>query len=95
MRRRNKERKQADTRKSLVGSGDRSERIRTYNFPQGRMTDHRINLTLYKIEQILDGELEMILTPYRKHTLDLMSKLPKKTECYANNQKSNKMEPQN
>ena len=48
----------ASTRKSLVGSGDRSERIRTYNFPQGRVTDHRINLTLYKIEQIMDGDLD-------------------------------------
>ncbi|MDE2584520.1 MAG: peptide chain release factor 1 [Betaproteobacteria bacterium] len=50
--------KEAATRKSLVGSGDRSERIRTYNFPQGRITDHRINLTLYKIDQIMDGDLE-------------------------------------
>jgi len=49
--------KQAATRKSLVGTGDRSGRIRTYNFPQGRVTDHRINLTLYKIEQIMDGDL--------------------------------------
>jgi peptide chain release factor 1 len=49
--------KQAATRKSLVGTGDRSGRIRTYNFPQGRITDHRINLTLYKIEQIMDGDL--------------------------------------
>jgi peptide chain release factor 1 len=49
---------EASTRRSLVGSGDRSERIRTYNFPQGRVTDHRINLTLYKIEQILDGDLD-------------------------------------
>ncbi|MFN8990877.1 MAG: peptide chain release factor 1 [Betaproteobacteria bacterium] len=48
----------AAARKSLVGSGDRSERIRTYNFPQGRVTDHRINLTLYKIDAIMDGELE-------------------------------------
>ncbi len=50
--------KEAGMRKSLVGSGDRSERIRTYNFPQGRMTDHRINLTLYKLDFIMDGDLE-------------------------------------
>jgi peptide chain release factor 1 len=50
--------KEAATRKSLVGSGDRSERIRTYNFPQGRVTDHRINLTLYRIADITDGDLE-------------------------------------
>jgi peptide chain release factor 1 len=49
--------KEAAQRKSLVGSGDRSERIRTYNFPQGRVTDHRINLTLYKIDAIMDGDL--------------------------------------
>ncbi|MDT8364665.1 MAG: peptide chain release factor 1 [Nitrosomonas sp.] len=49
---------QAATRKSLVGSGERSERIRTYNFPQGRVTDHRINLTLYKMDQVMDGDLE-------------------------------------
>jgi peptide chain release factor 1 len=48
----------ASTRKSLIGSGDRSERIRTYNFPQGRITDHRINLTLYRIDAIMDGELD-------------------------------------
>jgi peptide chain release factor 1 len=54
--------KTASTRKSLIGSGDRSGRIRTYNFPQGRVTDHRINLTLYKIDRIMDGELDEILT---------------------------------
>ena len=53
--------KEASTRKSLVGSGDRSDRIRTYNFPQGRITDHRINLTLYKIDAIMDGDLTDIL----------------------------------
>ncbi len=56
--RRTRHAKEAAERKSLVGSGDRSERIRTYNFPQGRVTDHRINLTLYKIDQIMDGDLE-------------------------------------
>ena len=50
--------KEAAARKSLIGSGDRSERIRTYNFPQGRITDHRINLTLYKIAAIMDGDLD-------------------------------------
>lgn len=50
-----------ETRKSAVGTGDRSERIRTYNFPQGRVTDHRISLTLQKLEQILDGELDEII----------------------------------
>jgi peptide chain release factor 1 len=53
--------KTASTRKSLIGSGDRSERIRTYNFPQGRVTDHRINLTLYKIDRIMDGELDDVV----------------------------------
>ncbi len=53
--------KTASTRKTLIGSGDRSERIRTYNFPQGRVTDHRINLTLYKIERIMDGEMDELL----------------------------------
>ncbi|NWO09490.1 peptide chain release factor 1 [Chromohalobacter salexigens] len=54
---------QADTRRSLVGSGDRSERIRTYNFPQGRITDHRINLTLYKLGDVVAGELDEVINP--------------------------------
>jgi peptide chain release factor 1 len=54
---------QARTRKLLVGSGDRSERIRTYNFPQGRVTDHRINLTLYRLDEILEGNLDLIIEP--------------------------------
>jgi peptide chain release factor 1 len=49
-------------RKLLVGSGDRSERIRTYNFPQGRLTDHRINLTLYKLSEIMEGALDEVLS---------------------------------
>ncbi|NIC04564.1 peptide chain release factor 1 [Billgrantia bachuensis] len=58
-----RQREQADTRRSLVGSGDRSERIRTYNFPQGRLTDHRINLTLYKLGEVMAGELDEVLDP--------------------------------
>ncbi len=54
-------------RRSMVGSGDRSERIRTYNFPQGRVTDHRIGLTLYKLEDILQGELDMVIEPLIAH----------------------------
>jgi peptide chain release factor 1 len=53
--------REAATRKSLVGRGDRSDRIRTYNFPQGRLTDHRINLTLYKLGQVMDGDLDEVL----------------------------------
>jgi len=58
---REQQQKIASTRKSLIGSGDRSERIRTYNFPQGRVTDHRINLTLYKIDAIMQGELDELV----------------------------------
>jgi peptide chain release factor 1 len=54
--------KEAAQRKSLIGSGDRSDRIRTYNFPQGRLTDHRINLTLYKLGQIMEGDLGDVVT---------------------------------
>ena len=54
---------QAETRRLQVGSGDRSERIRTYNFPQGRMTDHRVNLTLYKLDLLMNGEMDMVIDP--------------------------------
>ena len=57
------QRQQAEVRKNLVGSGDRSERIRTYNFPQGRVTDHRINLTLYQLEEIMQGHLDQVIAP--------------------------------
>lgn len=57
------QKEQAQTRKSLVGSGDRSERIRTYNYPQGRVTDHRINLTLYKLDEIIEGGLSQVINP--------------------------------
>lgn len=53
----------ADERKGLVGTGDRSERIRTYNFPQGRLTDHRINLTLYKLNEIMEGDIDCVIQP--------------------------------
>jgi peptide chain release factor 1 len=59
--RRERQQKEAAQRKSLIGSGDRSERIRTYNFPQGRVTDHRINLTLYKIDAIMQGDLDELI----------------------------------
>lgn len=68
----------ADERKSQVGSGDRSERIRTYNFPQGRVTDHRINLTLYKLEQVLNGSLDELLDALI--TADQSAKLAKAEE---------------
>ena len=57
----------SEERKSQVGTGDRSERIRTYNFPQGRVTDHRINLTLYKLENVLAGMLDEVITPLNTH----------------------------
>ena len=67
---------QAAERKSLVGSGDRSERIRTYNFPQGRVTDHRINLTLYKIDEIMDGDLfELTGALMAQHQADQLAAL--------------------
>lgn len=73
--------KEAAHRKSLIGSGDRSERIRTYNFPQGRVTDHRINLTLYKIAQIMDGDLdEMTDALASRHQADLLEAMSEKTD---------------
>ncbi|CAG0905067.1 unnamed protein product, partial [Darwinula stevensoni] len=72
---------QAATRKSLIGSGDRSERIRTYNFPQGRMTDHRINLTLYKLDFIMDGDLDELLTALSSEHQAEMTVLRQILEC--------------
>ncbi|OZA48253.1 MAG: peptide chain release factor 1 [Hydrogenophilales bacterium 17-61-76] len=67
---------EASTRKSLIGSGDRSDRIRTYNFPQGRITDHRINLTLYKIDAMMDGDLTELLDALAaEHQAELLATL--------------------
>jgi peptide chain release factor 1 len=68
--------KEASERKSLIGSGDRSERIRTYNYPQGRVTDHRINLTLYRLADIMDGDLDEIITALTtQHQADQLAAL--------------------
>jgi peptide chain release factor 1 len=68
--------KEAETRKSLVGSGDRSDRIRTYNFPQGRISDHRINLTLYKIDAMMDGDIQELLGALAaEHQAELLASL--------------------
>jgi peptide chain release factor 1 len=67
---------EASTRKSLIGTGGRSDRIRTYNFPQGRITDHRINLTLYKIDAMMDGDLtELIDALAAEHQAELLATL--------------------
>jgi peptide chain release factor 1 len=59
--------KMGKTRRDLIGSGDRSQRIRTYNFPQNRMTDHRINLTLYSLDRIVEGQLDGLLDALHRH----------------------------
>ncbi len=70
------ESEQAESRRSLVGTGDRSERIRTYNFSQGRVTDHRINLTLYKLDQILEGDVDQVIEPLiQEHQADLFASM--------------------
>lgn len=67
---------QAQTRKSLVGTGDRSERIRTYNFPQGRLTDHRINLTIYQLSDVMAGDLSAVIEPLkREYHAELLAEL--------------------
>ncbi len=73
---RDQQAKEAATRKSLIGSGDRSERIRTYNYPQGRVTDHRINLTLYKLEFVMEGELdELVNALSAEHQAQLLAEM--------------------
>jgi peptide chain release factor 1 len=66
----------AESRRLQVGSGDRSQRIRTYNFPQGRVTDHRVNLTLYKLDDLLGGNLDMVIDPLlQEHQADLLAEM--------------------
>jgi peptide chain release factor 1 len=66
----------ADERKNLVGSGDRSERNRSYNLPQGSLSDHRINLTLYRLNEIMEGELDDVVQPLvHEHQADLLASL--------------------
>ncbi|MGM0632428.1 MAG: peptide chain release factor-like protein, partial [Pseudomonadota bacterium] len=70
------EQEQTAARRRLVGSGDRSERIRTYNFPQGRVTDHRINLTLYRLEEVLTGDMDAVIEPLiHEYQADLLAEL--------------------
>ncbi len=79
---RERQAKMAATRKSLIGSGDRSERIRTYNFPQGRVTDHRIGLTLYKIANIMDGDLEELISALAaEHQAEQLAQLAEETQA--------------
>ena len=67
---------QAEARKSLVGSGDRSERIRTYNYPQGRVSDHRINLTLYKLDELMEGDLDSVIQPLiQEHQAEMLANM--------------------
>jgi len=74
MERTRQEKDMAATRKKLVGSGDRSERIRTYNFPQGRVTDHRINLTLYQLDRVIQGDLDPVIQPLlAEHQAELLA----------------------
>ena len=84
---RERRRRKLAERKSLIGSGDRSDRIRTYNFPQGRVTDHRINLTLHKIESIMDGDLaELTGALAAEHQAELLAGLAQsalKRRCTA------------
>ena len=71
-----RQQEQASTRRNLLGSGDRSDRIRTYNFPQGRVTDHRINLTLYRLDEVMEGKLDSLIEPIvQEYQADQLSAL--------------------
>ena len=67
---------QADTRRNLLGSGDRSDKIRTYNYPQGRVTDHRINLTIYRLDEVMNGKIDELIQPIiTEHQADQLAAL--------------------
>ncbi|AIJ09818.1 MULTISPECIES: peptide chain release factor 1 [Edwardsiella] len=71
-----RQQEEASTRRNLLGSGDRSDRVRTYNFPQGRVTDHRINLTLYRLDEVMEGKLDTLIEPIvQEHQADQLSAL--------------------
>ncbi len=72
--RKDEQEKMGNVRRNLIGSGDRSERVRTYNFPQNRLTDHRINLTLYSLDRIMEGDLDQLFTALREHDMELRLK---------------------
>jgi peptide chain release factor 1 len=83
LQRRQEEEKLGTTRRSMIGSGDRSDRIRTYNFPQNRLTDHRVNLTLYSLDRVVEGELDALLSALRDH--DIESRLARELGGTAGN----------
>ncbi|WP_085165229.1 peptide chain release factor 1 [Gilliamella bombi] len=78
---RKRQQEEASTRRNLLGSGDRSDRIRTYNYPQGRVTDHRINLTLYRLDEVMEGKLEMLIDPIvQEYQADQLAALSEQDE---------------
>ena len=78
---RKRQQEEASTRRNLLGSGDRSDRIRTYNYPQGRVTDHRINLTIYRLDEVMEGKLEMLIDPIvQEYQADQLAALSEQDE---------------
>lgn len=76
-----RQQEEASTRRNLLGSGDRSDRIRTYNYPQGRVTDHRINLTIYRLDEVMAGKLEMLIDPIiQEYQTDQLAALSEQEE---------------
>lgn len=78
---RKRQQEEASTRRNLLGSGDRSDRIRTYNYPQGRVTDHRINLTIYRLDEVMEGKLDMLIDPIvQEYQADQLAALSEQDE---------------